>query len=154
MGREKKKNIEKIYTKFVVENPSIKHQYASPKDRLAISVLCLHCEPPLAIISSTVYLQVPERKRSKKAGSKLSHKRTLENQESFKRTSSQKGININKEMERFLEVEKKNKKEDGSSAHACVGGSHGGPSTRAIVSRKTSIMRMKTVKKKFVEESD
>lgn len=71
-----------------------------------------------------------------------------QNQKNSKRTSSKKGVNIDKAIEKFLKAERNKNKEIGPSTQ--VGRSYAG----ATVFGKTSVVGMMVLKKNIMEESD
>lgn len=71
-----------------------------------------------------------------------------QNHKISKRTSSKKGVNFDKAIEKFLESERNKNKEIGSFTQV------GGSSIGATVSGKTLVTRMKAIKKNLMEESD
>lgn len=68
--------------------------------------------------------------------------------------SSTKGININKAIDIFPQAEKNKTKGVCSTSSTNVVDTHGGPSVGTSVTRKTFVTKMKTLKKKLVQESD
>lgn len=76
-----------------------------------------------------------------------------QNQKKYKKTTSRKGINIDKAIERFLEAKGNKNKGGGSTAPTNVE-THVAPSIGTSENRKTYISKMKTLKKKPVQKSD
>lgn len=70
------------------------------------------------------------------------------------KANSRMEINPGKFGERLVQAKEKKNNEASSSSLASVEGLHGGPSTRLVIHGKTFVTRMKTRKKKPVQEGD